>query len=187
MFYTKKMTAPSASAAKLSKQIDDLIATIDANNKLNTAATNEIQVTLGTILTRLDTLEQVLGDKKKPIKAVAKKADDVAVESTATKVVPNNVINYFKQRYSESAEFRQKYRISDEHVAKMAAHGPVVKAKDEAKKLTAQAAFTWAEMTKSHADAKKQVVEEFKQVKDGTVAVPAPLEQLELDTTADEL
>jgi hypothetical protein len=148
-----RQTTPNinATADKLVNSVKDVINTsIDALTKVETIHHHELIGKLDELKISIDLLTKELSEKKKKPAPRTLKADATTEEeSNTTTVTPivrkENKLVYFRKRFKEEPEFREKYIALVPGMQQLLADDPTIKSKKkEDQKLTASAHFFWA-------------------------------------------
>lgn len=159
---------------------------IDAVKLASNAESVDIKSTLNVIIEKLNTIDAILGDKKKTI--AVKKEGDASSGSAKTAVksddkFPNNKMLYFKKEYYESEEFRKKY-ITAEIKAKVEQDPEFAKKAD---KVKAEADYIWKVIIKDNKLEAAKIEEMYKKAKEEHAAKNSVEETLEPVTPNNEM
>lgn len=170
------MAAPQQQVADLSVKFGLVIKPIiDARASVSddkmTLNTQEILIAIKELSSRLDVIEKVCGEKKRPaptkVKADGAAAAPTAEGTPAVKGFPVNKLVFFRDQYKNNEEFRAKY-ATPEIQAKMDLDAGIQaknKKGQEAQQLTLQATYCWNFIKSNKPEVGAEIEEEYTRAK----------------------
>lgn len=145
----------------------------------NTMTSQEILLAMARLEAKIDVLEKLTSEKRKPAGPKATKAADgeVEVAAIAPKNFPTNKLLFFRDQYKSDATYRAKY-VTPEIQALFDADAVISGKANEAQKLTAQATFCWNYFKKEKPEIFNAIDAEFTAAKQVHEAAAKPVQQV---------
>jgi len=135
------------------------------------ANTQEVLLAIERLTAKVDTLEKVVGEKKKQVRAEKKEPAagapaEAAVEAPATaqKNFTNNKLVHFRNKFKEDQTFRDKYATAEIREL-MDKDESIQKKADAAQKLTLMGTFCWNHIKANKKEAFDMFEKEFNEAK----------------------
>ncbi len=142
----------------------------------------EVLIAINRLETKIDLMEKLLADKRKPVARAEKKVDGtdagapVPTAAGEKKSFATNKLIYFREQFKTNPEYRAKY-FTPEIQALCAADAVVASKVKEDQKLLAQASFTWNFIKLNNPTTGEAIEKEYQAAKQAHEAANKPAQQ----------